>query len=40
MTHHNTETEQKQFNRFFFKLIAGGVSLHLILAGVVAIQLG
>lgn len=33
---HTENNEQKQFNRFFFKLIAGGVSLHLLLAGVVA----
>ncbi len=32
--------EQKQFNRFFAKLIAGGVALHLLLAAMVALQIG
>jgi len=39
----NTQTndnQEKAFNRFFFKLIAGGISLHLLLAGIVALQIG
>lgn len=32
--------EQRQFNRFFAKLIAGGVTLHLLLAAIVALQIG
>jgi hypothetical protein len=36
----NENGQEKAFNRFFFKLIAGGVTLHLLLASVVALQIG
>jgi len=40
MVYQNEKDQEKQFSRFFFKLIAGGVALHLILAGIVALQIG
>jgi len=40
MVHENENIQEKQFNRFFIKLIAGGVTLHLLLAGIVALQVG
>ena len=40
MVHENENIQEKQFNRFFVKLIAGGVTLHLLLAGIVALQVG
>ena len=44
MVHENENIEgnieQRQFNRFFAKLIAGGITLHLLLAGLVALQIG
>lgn len=40
MVHQDENIEEKQFNRFFIKLIAGGVTLHLVLAGMVALRIG
>jgi len=40
MVLHNENTQEKQAYRFFFQLIAGGVSIHLILAALVALQIG
>jgi hypothetical protein len=40
MVDNNENIQEKQFNRFFVKLIAGGVTLHLLLAGIVALQIG
>ena len=40
MDYENENIQEKQFNRFFIKLIAGGVTLHLLLAGFVALQIG